>query len=767
MKVDLAGLELKELEDFVRTLGHKPFHAKQIYRWIWKHGVSDFSQMTDLSRELRAALAERAVITLPEVVHHGVSEDGTQKYALRLADGRQIESVFIPDTPKQTFCISTQVGCAMGCAFCLTGKMGLVRHLTAAEIAGQVRLLAQSLHLLDKPFNIVLMGMGEPLQNYDATMKALRILNDREGLDVHPKRVTLSTVGLVPAMDKLAQEALMPNLAVSLHAPTEAQRRAIVPPTKKYSLHDIIEACTRFPLSKRRRIMFEYVMLKGVNDSDADARNLVKVLSGVKAKVNLLPLNEAAGIPFERPSDERVNAFAKILAEKGLMVSVRKSRGRDIRAACGQLIVEGQSARKSAGQKLASAMAVLWMIAGCAGEPTNFRDFHDSIDDVPADQREAAVERFISRKGGTPMIENQTRLIFFAKDQDGLTPRIVGDFNGWAVTPQGYDVTVGRPIRIEGTGWSYLEGKSYTNARLEYVFFFDQEAAPDPQNPRTVQAYAGPRSEVRMPFWVAQPEVDEAGSAPAGELIAETVRSRRLGGPRRVWFYLPPGYPAASPSSPGNSASLGAGAPANDMLYPVVYVLDGSNYVEKMDVPRILDHLIANKSIPPVIAVFVEPGERQEEYSRNPRWRAFMATELVPMVDKRFRTFSAPDQRVILGSSLAAYGAVDLAVEYPSLFGLCAAMAPPEQTYSLIENQARARAAVVSIKFFVLGGVYDSMIDGARKLRTTLDDHAAPVSYLEVAEGHNTNTFRGHLDDALKALLPVTASSAAAGSSAR
>lgn len=356
MKTDLAGLELKELESFVQSLGHKKFHARQIYNWIWKRGVTDFNEMTNLSRELRTALAGQAVVSLPEVIQHDVSEDGTQKFVLRLADGRQIESVFIPDTPKQTFCVSTQVGCAMGCAFCLTGKMGLIRHLTAAEIAGQVRLLAKSTDLLDKPFNIVLMGMGEPLHNYDATMKSLRMLNEKEGFDMHPKRVTLSTVGLVPMMDKLAQEDLMPNLAVSLHAATEDTRRSIVPPTKKYSLQDIIDACKRFPLSKRRRIMFEYVMLKGVNDSDEDARKLVKVLSGVKAKVNLLPLNEAAGIPFERPSDERVNTFAKILAGKGLMVSVRKSRGRDIRAACGQLIVEGQSARKSPGQRLAAEL---------------------------------------------------------------------------------------------------------------------------------------------------------------------------------------------------------------------------------------------------------------------------------------------------------------------------------------------------------------------------------------------------------------------------
>jgi 23S rRNA (adenine2503-C2)-methyltransferase len=356
MKTDLAGLELSQLEDFVVSLGHKKFHAKQIYQWIWKRGVTEFSDMTNLSQELRTALADKATISLPRVIHHDVSEDGTQKFVLQLADGKQIESVFIPDTPKQTFCVSTQVGCAMGCAFCLTGKMGLIRHLTAAEITAQVRILARSTNLLDKPFNIVLMGMGEPLHNYDETMKALRMLNQKEGFDMHPKRVTLSTVGLVPMMDKLAQEDLMPNLAVSLHAATEEQRRAIVPPTKKYSLQDIIDACKRFPLSKRRRIMFEYVLLAGVNDSDEDARKLVKVLAGVKAKVNLLPLNAAAGIPFERPSDERINSFAKILADRGLMVSVRKSRGRDIRAACGQLIVEGQSAKRSAGQKLAAEL---------------------------------------------------------------------------------------------------------------------------------------------------------------------------------------------------------------------------------------------------------------------------------------------------------------------------------------------------------------------------------------------------------------------------
>ena len=377
------------------------------------------------------------------------------------------------------------------------------------------------------------------------------------------------------------------------------------------------------------------------------------------------------------------------------------------------------------------------LLGACAGEPQNWRDLREQLAAIPADQRDAAVEKFIAARGGNPIIENQTRLIFFAKDQDGKQPRIVGDFNNWAVTPQGYDVAIGRPTRIEGSQWSYLEATSYTNARVEYVFFFDKEAVADPLNPRQVQAYAGPRSEVRMPFWVAQPEVDNEGEVPKGELISEQITSKYLGGQRRVWFYLPPNYAAAS-----------------DQLFPVMYVLDGSNYVEKMDVPKVLDRLIAAKAIPPVIAVFSEPADRQEEYSRSQRWRAFMATELVPMVDKRFRTFSAPDQRIILGSSLAAYGAVDLAVEYPSLFGLCAAIAPPAQTATLVSNQPKAQKAVMSIKFFVMGGVYDSMIDGARNLRTTLDQYRAPVSYLEVSEGHNTNTFRGHLDDALKALLP-------------
>jgi 23S rRNA (adenine2503-C2)-methyltransferase len=351
---DLAELEPPALADLVERLGAERFHAGQIYRWIHKRGVSSFDRMTDLARPLRAALAEQTRISTPRLVRKDVSIDGTTKYLFELHDGSRIESVFIPDTPAQTFCISSQVGCAMQCAFCLTGKMGLKRHLTAGEIVGQVRVLAADLRMLDSSFNIVLMGMGEPLHNYDETMKALRMLAAKEGLAVPPRRVTLSTVGLVPAIERLANEELMPNLAISLHATGKAQRDELVPINRKYGLEALLDACRRFPVKKRNRITFEYVLLAGVNDTPDDARRLVKLLSGIRGKVNLLPLNAAPGIPFERPSDERVDAFARMLSERGVSVSVRKSRGRDIRAACGQLIVEGE--KKSPGQKMAAIL---------------------------------------------------------------------------------------------------------------------------------------------------------------------------------------------------------------------------------------------------------------------------------------------------------------------------------------------------------------------------------------------------------------------------
>src|SRR6187401_2757350 len=345
-RADLGSMESAELEAALDAHGHPRFHARQIFAWIHARGVTDFEKMTDLSRQSRADLPTRFRIATPTLIARETSSDGTVKFLLGLDDEARIESVFIPDTPRQTFCISTQVGCAMKCGFCLTGKMGLLRNLTPGEIAGQVRVLAGDLGLLNTKFNIVLMGMGEPLHNYDNTMKALRMLNDEHGLAVSPRRVTLSTVGVLPALERLATEPLMPNLAISLHATTEDQRDHLVPINRKYGLK-----------KRRERITFEYVMLKDVNDTDDDARRLVRLLNGIKAKVNLLPLNEAAGIPYERPSDARVNRFAQIVAERGLTVSVRKSRGRDIRAACGQLITES-TRQKSPAQRLASLIQI-------------------------------------------------------------------------------------------------------------------------------------------------------------------------------------------------------------------------------------------------------------------------------------------------------------------------------------------------------------------------------------------------------------------------
>jgi 23S rRNA (adenine2503-C2)-methyltransferase len=353
-RIDLAGLDLTELEALVSSLGVERYRARQILAWIHRRAATEVAAMTDLPQVLRARLTEVATIRTPVVERRDVSSDGTTKYLLRLEDAKLIEAVYIPDTPAQTFCISTQVGCAMRCAFCLTGKMGIVRNLTAGEIAGQVRVLAGDQGLLAAPFNIVLMGMGEPLHNYDATMKALRLLGTKEGLAVPARRITLSTVGVLPALERLAGEAFMPNLAVSLHATTDAQRDALVPVNRKYGLEDVIEACRRFPVRNRERITFEYVLLAGVNDTLDDARRLARMLGGFRAKVNLIPLNEAPGIPFSRPADDRIDAFARVLADKGVTVMVRKSRGRDIRAACGQLIVEGTE--RSPAQRMAEMM---------------------------------------------------------------------------------------------------------------------------------------------------------------------------------------------------------------------------------------------------------------------------------------------------------------------------------------------------------------------------------------------------------------------------
>ena len=352
---DIAELEPVELEAAVSTLGVERFHARQIYRWMHRRGLERFDGMTDLSLAVRERLDAALTITTPAVAAREQSSDGTQKFLLTLADGRNIESVFIPDTPGMTFCVSTQVGCAMRCGFCLTGQMGLLRNLSAGEIAGQVRVLARELGLQDRRFNIVFMGMGEPLHNYDATMKALRMLAAPEGLALTPGRVTLSTIGILPALERLTREPWLPNLAISLHATTDRLRHELIPTSRKQRLADLIAVCHRFPAKHRSRVTFEYVLLAGVNDGEADATRLVKLLHGLRAKVNLIPLNEAPGIPFSRPSDQRVDRFARRLASARLTVSVRKSRGRDIRAACGQLIVEG-GPRQSPEQHAAGMM---------------------------------------------------------------------------------------------------------------------------------------------------------------------------------------------------------------------------------------------------------------------------------------------------------------------------------------------------------------------------------------------------------------------------
>lgn len=338
-QVELTELTPKELEDALSELGLERYRARQVFQWVYRRGETVFDRMTDLSAAQRTLLADRFRVSTPAIARRDVSEDGTEKLLLTLQDGQQVESVFIPRTPHQTFCVSTQVGCAMGCRFCLTATMGLVRNLTPGEVVGQVRVLAAETGLLDDRFNIVFMGMGEPLHNYDAMMAAIRILTDERGLAVHPRRITVSTVGIVPAIERLAVEDVMPRLAVSLHAPTDEQRAALVPVNRKYPIAAIIEACRRFPPARRGRITFEYVLLAGVNDSPEDARQLAALVRDLRVKVNLIPLNPAPGIPYERPSDERIDAFGRALAEQGVTVMVRKSRGRDIRAACGQLAV--------------------------------------------------------------------------------------------------------------------------------------------------------------------------------------------------------------------------------------------------------------------------------------------------------------------------------------------------------------------------------------------------------------------------------------------
>jgi len=334
---------MKSLFDYERPelaeLFQPAFRATQIYKSVYQLWFDDFEMMTDLPKALRSSLSEEWNIKLPPVHRRFDSLDGTRRYLVRLDDGELAETVFIPEEHRSTICISSQIGCALACTFCLTGQLGLTRHLTAGEIAAQV-LIAQRNNLsweMRDSFNVVLMGMGEPLHNYDNVMKALRILHDEHGLNMSMSRITLSTAGLLPGVERLANEPAIPNLAISLTGATNEKRNELMPINRKYPLEQLLDVVRRFPLKHRQRVTFEYVLLRGVTDSPEDAFQLVKLLKGIRAKVNLIPLNEAEELGYQRPSDAVVEKFQQILVDHHISAFVRKNRGNDISAACGQL----------------------------------------------------------------------------------------------------------------------------------------------------------------------------------------------------------------------------------------------------------------------------------------------------------------------------------------------------------------------------------------------------------------------------------------------
>jgi 23S rRNA (adenine2503-C2)-methyltransferase len=334
---NLLELTPDEIVALVVSLGQPPYRGRQLASWVYAKGVADFSAMSDLPRELRERLTAIAVVAPPEVTACRVSRDRSTKLDLRLADGRVIQSVVMPDGDRLTLCVSTQVGCGFGCAFCLTGTMGLVRNLTAGEIVGQVWAARATLAPGARLTHVVFMGMGEPLANYAATVKALRVLVAPLGFGFSPRRITVSTVGLVRGLERLARENLRVNLAVSLHAATDEARGRLMPVNRGWGLDDLLAACRRFPLPVRQRMTFEYTLLDGVNDSAEDARRLVRRLQGLRAKVNLIPFNEWPGATFCRPPAERILAFQRALLDAGLTATIRWSKGEDVGAACGQL----------------------------------------------------------------------------------------------------------------------------------------------------------------------------------------------------------------------------------------------------------------------------------------------------------------------------------------------------------------------------------------------------------------------------------------------
>jgi 23S rRNA (adenine2503-C2)-methyltransferase len=346
--MNLLGKSAEELRAFLQSLGEPAYRGAQMYHALYVEHRFDLAAVTNLPAALRERLLREATIALPQILRRHRSSDGTVRYVLSLAASETqqeiasikpatIEAVFLPEENRQTICISTQAGCAVDCHFCLTATLGLIRNLSAGEIIGQVLVaLGDNRTALKPQTNIVLMGQGEPLLNYDAVMAALRILLDPKGMAISPKHVTLSTSGVVPGIEKLAQEKIRPKLAISLNASSHEQRDQIMPINRKYPIEKLLDACRRYPLRPWEHLTFEYVLLGGFNDSPEDARRVVRLLSNLRAKVNLIPWNPG-DLPYEKPDPTRIEQFRKILADKDMLVFVRYSRGQDVMAACGQL----------------------------------------------------------------------------------------------------------------------------------------------------------------------------------------------------------------------------------------------------------------------------------------------------------------------------------------------------------------------------------------------------------------------------------------------
>ena len=335
--VYIKDLDLAELKEFVRGLGLEDYRAKQIAQWVYKKRVSSFSDMTNLSKKAREELSKRAKIDILKPVKVEESRDGTRKYLFELPDGNRIESVFIPEKDWNTLCVSTQVGCPAGCKFCLTAKDGFTRNLTAGEIVDQYIQVQRDVGEERRISNVVFMGMGEPLLNFDNVKKAVEIMTHRDMLDLSTRKITISTVGVVPGIERMAKELNRVKLAVSLHATTDEVRERIVPLNRKWGIGDIMGALKRYPADNNRRVMIEYVMLKGVNDTDEDAHRLAKLVRGLPVKVNLIPFNPYPGAPFEPTPREEIERFQKILWDYNIAAFIRESRGQDISAACGML----------------------------------------------------------------------------------------------------------------------------------------------------------------------------------------------------------------------------------------------------------------------------------------------------------------------------------------------------------------------------------------------------------------------------------------------